>query len=162
MAVSCAEKIKCKSSRFISDSFSRFPSGLVAFSFWFPLVLCPAGLPCSVLVIYSYGWCNPPAKCRVCGARSRACNISDNFLLPAKFIESILTLICQNPQHCSDSCFNFIWSFLAARLLGWLIMLSLPQSAWEKVQKSVLAKHLDCNETSSWPTKLFCQRQIPF
>ena len=56
MAVSCMEKRKCKSSWLISDFFSRFPSGLAAFLLWSPLALCPAGLPCCVLVINCEGW----------------------------------------------------------------------------------------------------------
>lgn len=49
-----------------------------------------------------------PAKRRMRLARSQPCNISDNFLLPVKFVESVSKLICQKHQRCSDNCFNFI------------------------------------------------------
>lgn len=140
----------------------RFTSSLASFSFGFLLVLCPAG-DIQQWVI----WSTLPSVAHWGPAKSvvlylyllyLSCNTSDDILLIAKFIESLLTLIYQKHQHCSRCCVYLIWSLLAVHLLGWLIMVSLPQSAWEKVQNWALAKCLDCNETSSWPTKLICQR----
>lgn len=112
------------SSTFIAVSTCAVPS-------W-PALPCPGDIQRRVM----FSAVTHPAKCRMHLARSQSCNISDNFLLPAKFIESISKLICQKHQHCSDNCFNFIWLLLAVHLLGWLTVASLSQSAWEKVQKS--------------------------
>lgn len=69
-----------------------------------PALLCPGDIQQRVV----FSAVTHPAKCRMHLARSQPCNISDNFLLPAKFIESISKLICQKHQHCLDNCFNFI------------------------------------------------------
>lgn len=96
---------------------------------------------------YSNGWYGPPCQVWGVGARSRSCNTSDAFLLIAKFIESILTLVYQKHQHCPHGCFYLNRSLIALHLLGWLCLC-----------RRVLGRRY---KTECWPNAWTVMKPVP-